>query len=696
MYSSIIYTATRRAGLALAACVLLCPQPAAAQTAPTEEIVVTGTREGVPLLETPSSVTVIGDEKISAVKPGHPSEILNRVPGVTIQQTNGEGHITGIRQPVGTSSVYLYLEDGVPVRASGFFNHNALYEINLPMSSGIEVTRGPGTALQGSDAIGGIINVLTRAPSPEPEASVTLEAGSDTWLRLMGSASGTWGETGLRADLNLTHSDGWRDVTGYDRQSVTLRADRTLADAGTLKAVFAASNIDQETGANSALSLGDYLEDRTVNYYPIAFRKVQSARGSLEWSLENDRSLFSLIPYFRWSEMDLLATFMLRFDPTNYTTGYRSIGALAKYRHDFEPLRTRLIAGIDLDYSPGFRREDRISATRDGDIYTGYATVGRLYDYDVTFWQASPYLQVEVSPLEDLRLTAGLRYDVLGYDYENGLADGAFATVTPFGPRTFYRPADVEVDYTRASPSVGVTYTFTPSLNAFASFKQSFRVPQESNLFRQGANLDSLGLKPVVADSYEAGLRGEIGPRFGWDLSVYSMTKRDDILTLNTGAGPTQTNNGRTRHRGVEAAAGWLVHPGVRLDIAASYAEHEYLEWVTGSGVLSGNDISDAPAFTMNTTLAYTPTWLPALSLEAEWQHLGSYWMDDANTRKYGGHDLVNLRASYLVSEGLEVFGRLTNLFDSRWATTASVANGQPQFAPGMPLSLYAGLSLRF
>src|SRR5262245_33557307 len=88
-----------------------------------EEIVVTGTREQTRLSETPSAVKVISSELVDEVKPGHPSEILNRVPGVSIQQTNGEGHITGIRQPIGTAAVYLYLEDGVPVRASGFFNH---------------------------------------------------------------------------------------------------------------------------------------------------------------------------------------------------------------------------------------------------------------------------------------------------------------------------------------------------------------------------------------------------------------------------------------------------------------------------------------------------------------------------------------------------------------------------------------------
>ena len=85
-----------------------------------------------------------------------------------VDVTNGEGHMTAIRQPLSTQPLYLYLEDGIPTRSTGFFNHNAMYEVNVPQSGGIEVFKGPGTALYGSDAVGGVINVLTRPAPLEP------------------------------------------------------------------------------------------------------------------------------------------------------------------------------------------------------------------------------------------------------------------------------------------------------------------------------------------------------------------------------------------------------------------------------------------------------------------------------------------------------------------------------------------------
>jgi outer membrane receptor protein involved in Fe transport len=63
----------------------------------------------------------------------------------------------------------------------------------------------------------------------------------------------------------------------------------------------------------------------------------------------------------------------------------------------------------------------------------------------------------------------------------------------------------------------------------------------------------------------------------------------------------------------------------------------------------------------------------------------------------YGGHDLLNLRGAYKVVEGLEVFGRVINLTDAQWATSAALSSTrQEQYVPGMPRTFYLGLTGRF
>ncbi len=296
-----------------------------------DEVTVTGTREGQLLTETPSSVKVISGKTVRKDNPIHPSQIMGQAPGVWVNVTGGEGHQTAIRQPLTTNPVYLYLEDGIPVRSTGFFNHNALYEINLPQSGGIEVNKGPGTALYGSDAIGGVVNVLTRPAPLKPEAEVKAEFGEQGWKRLLVSGGNTWGENGLRADLNLTSTDGWRDSTGYDRQSATVRWDRAIGVDALLKTVLTASHIDQQTAGSSAIIRSDYESNPTVNYTPISYRKVDALRFSTAYERESGNSLVSIAPYLRDNSMELLANWSLSYDPTVYTTANRSFGLMAKF-----------------------------------------------------------------------------------------------------------------------------------------------------------------------------------------------------------------------------------------------------------------------------------------------------------------------------------------------------------------------------
>ena len=83
------------------------------------------------------------------------------------------------------------LINGVPTRSTGFFETNALYDVNIPQAARVEVTKGPGTALYGSDAIGGVINVMTRLPTEETTGSISIEGSSREYYRALASVSGT-------------------------------------------------------------------------------------------------------------------------------------------------------------------------------------------------------------------------------------------------------------------------------------------------------------------------------------------------------------------------------------------------------------------------------------------------------------------------------------------------------------------------
>lgn len=652
------------------------------------ELVASATREARRLAETATSVGVVSAEELRETKPTHPADVLQRVPGVWVNVTGGEGHMTSIRMPKTSDPVYLFLEDGVPTRSTGFFNHNALYEVNLPQSERVEVLKGPATALYGSDAIGGIINVETRAPTFSPTAELYAEGGANGWGRALASVSNTWGNNGLRADLNLTRTDGWREGTGYDRQSATLRWDHAFAGGTSVNTTVTASRIDQQTAGASSLLREDYVSRPTINYTPISFRNVRAIRASSAFEAETDFGLVSVAPFLRWNEMEILPNWSLTYDPTIYTAGHSSAGVLAKFRRDMETIRTRLIAGVDVDYSPGGREEFRIAPERRGQIFTDFTRGDLLYDYDVTFFSVSPYLQAAATPMDRLHLTAGLRYDRMGYDYKTSL--------DPLQVGDWRRPADTEVWYDHLSPKLGATVEVSRALNIYGNYNLGFRVPSEGQLFRQGRAINSVALQPVIANSAEAGVRGEFLGRFGYTLAAYRMAVQNEILTFVHEDGVREDQNaGETLHTGLEAGLGVSITPELRADLSYSLATHSYVEWSPRPGVdYSGNEQQDAPNVLANARLSYSPEFLGIGGRVAvEWSRVGSYWMDAENTHEYPGHDLWTLAANVPLPGNLEAIGRVVNLKGDRFAESARYTSFRgEEFAPGLPRTIYLGI----
>lgn len=701
----------RAASLAAAALLGLCgsafAQPASSGEASAfDQVTITGTREKNRLLETPASVSVVSEKDIKLTGPTHPQQILGQVPGVSVGVTSGEGHTTAIRQPFSTSPLYLYLEDGIPTRATGFFNHNALYEVNIPAAGRLEVVRGPGTALYGSDAIGGTVNVLTKVPTSDFAASVSGEAGSHGWRRLLVDGStGVGGSSAVRAAANLTRTDGWREGTAYERQSVNLRWDATAGEDAQLKTIFGATQIDQQTGANSPLTHDDYVGDPTKNNMAIAYRKVKAVRLSTQYERQSAGSLWSLTPYLRLNAMELNGTFNLSADPRIETTEVESTGLMAKWRHDFGGrYRPRLIVGLDLDRSRGDRSEDALVLERSGSgantVYTGYTLGERIYDYEVTFRSISPYLHAEISPTPALRVVAGVRHDRIGYDLKNRLA----AQTTSAGARIYGQVPEAGVDFSHLSPKLGATWSVAPHASLYTSYSHGFRAPSEGQLFRAGSGSTAgeahakaqaaLRLAAVKADQVELGVRGDVA---GWrgDLVAYELVKHDDLVSqrdLATNA-TTSVNAGKTRHRGLELGLGSSFGSRWRLDVALSYATHRYVRWVTSGADFSGKEIESAPRVIANSRLTWTPR--DGASVQLEWTRTGAYWLEASNSPafgKYPGHDVLNLRANWRMGPHLSLFGRVMNLADQRYADSASVSSRTAVYSPALPRAFYGGL----
>jgi iron complex outermembrane receptor protein len=199
-------------------------------------------------------------------------------------------------------------------------------------------------------------------------------------------------------------------------------------------------------------------------------------------------------------------------------------------------------------------------------------------------------------------------------------------------------------------------------------------------------------------------LRGNTESKVNYEISVYYMVKEDDILTFKHADGSRETQNaGKTLHQGIETGLTAPLHADIDLAVSYAYTEFTYEDWKPdGSTDYSDNEIVAAPRDIGNVAVGYHPSQLNGGKVELEFVHLGQYWMDQANTETYKGHQLLNLRFNYPVNPEFKLSARILNLEDKTYATNATykpAAFGNAEkfeYAPGMPRTAYVSASYTF
>ena len=669
-----------------------------------QEIVVTTTREARNLNEMAASIGVLSEQQLRDISPSHPAEALNRIAGVHINNLGGEGHMASIRQPITTAGVYLFLEDGLPTRPTGFFNHNGLYEINIPQSSRLEVIKGPASALYGSDAIGGVINVISKPPSVDSQMDINYERGADGWQRSLLSTSGGDDNLAARLDVNHTQSDGFRDEANYDRQSLTARVDSQINDSVQLKVVATYSTIDQS--GVSSLEREDYQNNTRKNVYhgDIGFREVEAMRLSAEMIFEiSADQLVTLTPFYRHNQMLMMPSWMVTYDANNRDYTFTSYGALLKYRQRFLDNAVELIVGMDVDSTPSTYREQNIEVTQTEEgIYTDYSPTAELnYYFDAEQRSLSPYIQAELQLNDQWRLNMGIRHDDFNVDYKNFL---------PADPADFShrRPASTSIDYANTSPKFGAVYQYANYHQTYANYRYAFRAPTVGALFRPGSSQNSTELQPVTSVSAEIGFRGQFGDDFDYELALYEMNTEDDIVSVIRDGARLTVNAGETVHRGIELGLDYRVNHEWQLGLSLTRTDQSYQDFTyvffsrncfcNREINVAGNQVGKAPENLANVRLVYSPQMLPQLKAELEWDSVGEYFTDETNTQKYHGHNLVNLRLNYRVSDQFDAYLRAANVTDKLYSTYTSnqVNDADVSYRPGMPRSWFLGLRWAF
>ncbi|MGB2359096.1 MAG: TonB-dependent receptor [Porticoccaceae bacterium] len=657
-----------------------------AATANIDEIVTVATRAEADLAEVIGSVSLVDEETLQTVSHAHIQQTLSRVPGVNLHRGNGQEYLPALRSPVltgaGGCGGFLMQEDGIPLRAAGFCNINELFEANTEMAQRIEVLRGTGTVLHGSNAMHGVINIVT--PEPSEQSSLGLELGANDYGRVK-FKSGT--ET-LGVAANFTRDGGYRDESGFDQQKVSLRHRYKSADLQ-VDSGLTVTNLNQET-AGFIQGLDAYKDDSLVkkNLNPEAYRDVRSARV---WSrLSKSEQDYQLIvtPYIRYSQMDFLQHF-LPGDPLE-ENGQKSLGVqLGYYRTLTEGIN--VIAGFDMEMTDAYLEQSQDAPTLGSAFLQETIPQGQHYDYQVDASMVAPFLHLDWAANDQLSLSGGLRFESMSYDYHNNMLTGRTrddGTECGRGGCRYSRPASGKDDFNNWSSNLGAQLKLSNSTSGFIRLARGFRAPQATELYRLQRAQQTADLESESIDSLEIGLAGN-SDSLNYKIAAYHMNK-DHVIFRDSSF--FNVSDGETEHRGVELQLDYAINEQWELGLSATQARHTYRNSTVLGGVdIRGNDVDTAPRHFGSARLAFTPN--ARQSLELEWQSMGSYYLNPENLYRYEGHNILHLRAGWTLSKSMRLYANISNLTDRHYAERADYTTfSQQRYFPGTPRTAQVGV----
>ncbi|AZC02597.1 tonB dependent receptor family protein [Acinetobacter sp. 1130196] len=674
--------------------------PANNDTKTLATIVVTASREGEILNKTPAAISQINSEQIENKHATFIGQLVNQTPGVLMNDLGNEQHMMSIRQPMTTAAVYQYLEDGLSIRPVGVFNHNALYEMNMAGVDNIEILRGPASSVYGSNAIGGTLNFLTKAPSATPTADIGLSASSEGYRRVDVGASDTFdtrtGAHGLRVSAYASdRGDSWQDHAEADKQSITVRHDWQISDSTKLKNIFTYNHLYADM--TGSLNTEDYSQRPGYSYQTFTYREVDATRISSQLSHDwNDQQQSQITLYYRDNTTEQNPSYNIKTDKkdgvaTGTYSGQTTYNSFQSYGVNLQHSATlgqfKLVVGSMAEHSPTQGRTNDIEVFRDPvtRIYTSFKQRKLLRDFDVDVDNEAIYAQVNWQALPNLNLVGGTRYDWIRYDYQNNLTPSN-VTGAPDETRNFHK----------ASPKLGAIWNITPQIDFYTNWSQGFVPPEVSSLY--GANLVTPNLTEATFTNIDAGIRFKtFNDRLDGEITLYRLNGEDEVISYTKPDNTREPRNaGKTLHEGIEVGGTWQISDQLdqKLKISGSWARHHYEQFQPSATIdYSGNDMPSAPK-TFG-TLEYQIKPIPELLLSAEGVYVGSYWINDANTQKYDGHTVLNLRANYR-KKAYEIYGQILNVADTHYAESTSFSNNEVSYTPAAPRTYLIGLRYHF
>ena len=681
----------------IVASLILGPELSIAQGLPQKEphstetlqvLEVSATRSGKRIVDVPAALS---KTLLREIRFGLPQlsldEALTPIPGVLFQnQFNSVQDLRisirgfGARSAFGVRGVKVLMDGISHTLPDGQTQVDA---IDPGMIDSIEILRGPSSSLYGHSS-GGVISINTK------EGRILgTEWGTQLTLGQFGLKKNSFNVSGISESLNYhlyaSHLqwDGYRNhsatenslVHGKFRLQTGSDSDWTLIlshfhspraeDPGALTKLQVESN---QRGADPRSSSFDVGEKVKENKLALIYQK--SLSPSHEFSLKahlNQRVFQNKLPFTSGGRVKLE-----RWAP--------GVESRSVFDLDVFTRPGRLIAGADF----AFQSDDR-KRFDNNDGIPGDKTLDRFE----TVYSIGPYLRAEWQWTPRLEVVSGIRYDRVHFKLEDAFLDD--------GDQSDNRTLS------ELSGTMGSVFHWNKSLHLYANVATAFETPTITELANDpaGGSGFNTDLKSQHSVSYEVGLKGRAlgGPEF--DLALFTIYSRDELIPFEIDSSPGRTfykNTGRSRRIGLEAELAYHPIKWVKSFLSYTFSDFKFTEFDDSGVDQSGHFIPGIPDHRLSFNLdAFAESgWFA----RGEIQHVSSFFVNNGNTVKNSAYTTSRLSIGREKTVGAFRWSAslgLNNLFGEKYSANTRInATGGRYFEPAPPFNAFGGVSLTY
>ncbi|WP_426094254.1 TonB-dependent receptor family protein [Flavobacterium sp. DSR2-3-3] len=648
------------------------------------------------LQNTASSVSVITTADINKSDGIILTPVLNKIPGVTMQQgAINTNRITirgiGARSQYGTNKIKAYF-DGIPLTSGE--GETTIDDIDLASIEKIEIIKGPNATSFGS-GLGGVIQLFSReTPLLESFGKSTITFGSFGLLQQRLSAGYSDSQTNVFTSFTDLQSDGFRANSSYNRKSLNLHGKQKIGSAGTLsflgtftrlKAFIPSSINETDLKNNPEKAAATWAAAQGFESYDkFMFGLGYDHQFSEKWSIQT--SVFSNFKdAYEPRPFDIL-------DEKTNAAGFRSN---VNYKDQLFSLPFELSFGTELliekyEYSlfknlyqsqpgQGSIKGDEFSAIKQNRNYANY------------------FLQMELWISEKLHLETGVAFNTTKYSLEDVFENNSGGQKMPFTFGNVW------------SPRVGFSYKVSKGKNIFTSVSKGFSVPSVAETLTPEGQINT-DLKPEIGWNYELGFKGNWLKNKVYTEVTFYTTQIENLLVARRTANDqfVGINAGSSSHTGFEFLVNYKLLELTQFKITPYFSgavnTFKFKEFLDGNANYSGNQLTGVPEKQFNFGVDLNTK--NGFSVNTSFRTIGKIPLNDANTKYSERYSLLDIKTTYVFTIlkilKTELNAGVNNALDTKYAANilpnaVGFGTAAPRyFYPGNPVNFYGGFSVSY